>query len=147
MYGVNVLMSESFHSKLSPAVRQGLRRVDVVCLKGSSIPMAIYTCDRSNLLWVARKAVDQFGADRVIEEFHRVFEEGMDAFVSGDWQASKEYFEQALFICPRDKPAKRILMHMDTPESYPDSGYHDASGSRGLAGLSHLTVQVISYSV
>lgn len=122
LYGVNVLMSESFHSKLSKRVRGGLRRIDVVCLKGSSIPMAIYTCDRSNLLWVARKAVDQFGADRVIEEFHRVFEEGMDAFVSGDWQGSKEYFEQALFICPRDKPAKRILMHMDTPENYPDYG-------------------------
>ena len=52
MYGVNVLMSESFQSKLSPQMKQGLRRVDVVCLKGSSIPMAIYTCDRSNALWV-----------------------------------------------------------------------------------------------
>merc|ERR1719488_181672 len=48
MYGVNVLMSESFHAKLSPSMQKGLRRVDVVCLKGSSIPMAIYTCDRSN---------------------------------------------------------------------------------------------------
>ena len=62
MYGVNVLMSESFQSKLSPAVKQGLRRVDVVCLKGSSIPMAIYTCDRSNALWITQKAVDKFGA-------------------------------------------------------------------------------------
>merc|ERR1719152_573670 len=38
MYGVNVLMSESFFGKLSPEVKQGCRRVDVVCLKGSSIP-------------------------------------------------------------------------------------------------------------
>merc|ERR1719230_1886178 len=63
MYGVNVLMSESFHSKLSPATKQGCRRVDVVCLKGSSIPMAIYTCDRSNGLYVAPDAIKKFGED------------------------------------------------------------------------------------
>ena len=51
-----------YHDKLSPAVQQGLRRVDVVCLKGSSIPMAIYTCDRSNALWVAQKAIEKYGA-------------------------------------------------------------------------------------
>ena len=65
MYGVNVLMSESFFGKLSDSIQQGCRRVDVVCLKGSSIPMAIYTCDRSNALYVAQKAVDKYGADQV----------------------------------------------------------------------------------
>merc|ERR1719263_2006073 len=82
MYGVNILMSESFHSRLSPAVQQGLRRVDVVCLKGSSIPMAIYTCDRSNGLYVAPEAIKRYGEDNVIPEFQRIFEEGMDAFVA-----------------------------------------------------------------
>jgi class 3 adenylate cyclase len=122
MYGVNVLMSESFQSKLSPQTKKGLRRVDVVCLKGSSIPMAIYTCDRSNALWVAQKAIDTYGPDKVIDEFQRLFEEGMDEFVSGNWQGSKTFFEQALAICPRDKPSQRILMHMDTPENHPDYG-------------------------
>jgi class 3 adenylate cyclase len=122
MYGVNVLMSEMFYKKLSPTTQAGLRRVDVVCLKGSSIPMAIYTCDRSNALYVSQKAIDQFGTDNVIEEFQRVFEEGMDEFVSGNWQASKVCFETALAICPRDKPSQRILMHMETPEKYPDYG-------------------------
>jgi len=122
MYGVNLLMSESFQSKLSPQMRQGLRRVDVVCLKGSSIPMAIYTCDRSNALWVSQKAIDKYTPEKVIEEFQRIFEEGMEEFVSGNWQASKTMFEQALSICPRDKPSQRILMHMDTPENHPDYG-------------------------
>ena len=122
MYGVNVLMSESFQSKLSSQMRAGLRRVDVVCLKGSSIPMAIYTCDRSNALWVSQKAIDKYTAERVISEFQRIFEDGMDEFVSGNWQASKSLFEQALSICPRDKPSQRILMHMDTPENHPDYG-------------------------
>ena len=55
-------MSQYFYDKLSPACKEGTRRVDVVCLKGSSIPMAIYTCDRSNALWITQKAVDKFGA-------------------------------------------------------------------------------------
>ena len=45
-------------------------------------------------------------ADQVVEEFHRIFEEGMDCFVAGDWGASKSYFEQALAIVPRDKPSQ-----------------------------------------
>ena len=92
MYGVNILMSESFFSKLSPAMQKGLRRVDVVCLKGSSIPMAIYTCDRSNGLYVAPEAIKRHGEENVIGEFQRVFEEGMDAFVAGDWSTSKGHF-------------------------------------------------------
>ena len=44
----------------------------------------------------------------------------MDEFVAGNWQASKQMFEQALSICPRDKPSQRILMHMDTPDNHPD---------------------------
>jgi len=122
MYGVNVLMSESFFGKLSTAVQSGCRRVDVVCLKGSSIPMAIYTCDRSNALYVAQRAIDRYGTERVVEEFQQTFEEGMDAFVAGDWGHSKSLFELALWICPRDKPAARILMHMDTHENHPDYG-------------------------
>ena len=122
MYGVNILMSESFHSKLSPAMQKGLRRVDVVCLKGSSIPMAIYTCDRSNALYVSRKAIDKFGEHDVVDEFQRTFEEGMDEFVSGNWGASKTLFEKALWICPRDKPSQRILWHMDTHDNHPDYG-------------------------
>jgi class 3 adenylate cyclase len=122
MYGVNVLMSESFRDKLSPSTQGGLRRVDVVCLKGSSIPMAIYTCDRSNAIYVAQRAIDKYGTDKVVTEFQRIFEEGMDEFVAGNWQASKGFFETALTICPRDIPSQRILMHMDTPENHPDYG-------------------------
>ena len=35
---------------------------------------------------------------------------------------AKTLFEKALWICPRDKPSQRILMHMDTPEAHPDYG-------------------------
>jgi len=122
MYGVNILMSQYFVDKLSVPVRAGLRRVDVVCLKGSSIPMAIYTCDRSNALYASRAAVERLGKERVIETFQQIFEEAMDAFVKGDWPAAKSGFEQSLEICPHDKPCRRILWHMDTPESRPDFG-------------------------
>jgi len=122
MYGVNILMSEYFVSKLSPPVQEGLRRVDVVCLKGSSIPMAIYTDDRSNALHAAQDAVDRYGADQVIPEFKRIFDDAVDSFVKGDWPAAKTALEAASDICPNDKPCKRLLAHMDTPENKPDFG-------------------------
>ena len=121
-YGVNILMSQYFYDKLSPAVKQGVRRVDVVCLKGSSIPMSIYTCDRSNALYVEQSAIDKYGEENVIGEFQRIFEEGVDNFVQGDWAEGKKCFEMCLTICPRDKPARRLLMHMDTAENHPDFG-------------------------
>lgn len=122
MYGVNILMSEYFFDKLSPAMRKGLRRVDVVCLKGSSIPMAIYTCDRSNALYVAPAAIAKHGEDSVIETFQAGFEEAMTNFVKGDWATAKTGFEAALEICPRDKPSQRILWHMDTDANQPGYG-------------------------
>jgi len=122
MYGVTILMSEFFAGRLSKEVRQGLRRVDVVCLKGSSIPMAIYTCDRSNGIYCATAAIERYSADKVVNAFQEVFEKGMDMFVEGKWDVAKTCFEEALWICPRDKPSKRILMHMDTAEGQPDYG-------------------------
>eukprot|EP00966_Prymnesium_polylepis_P310520 7174294-Prymnesium_polylepis.1 len=101
MYGVTILMSEFFASRLSPQVKVGLRRVDVVCLKGSSIPMAVYTCDRSNGLYCTTAAIERFTADAVVQEFQTTFERGIDAFVAGQWGEAKSLFEQALWICPR----------------------------------------------
>ena len=84
--------------------------------------MAIYTCDRSNALHVEQAALLKYGAEDVIKEFQRIFEEGVDNFVQGDWGEGKRCFELCLQICPRDEPAKRLLMHMDTAENYPDYG-------------------------
>mmetsp|Transcript_5252 Transcript_5252/g.11424 ORF Transcript_5252/g.11424 Transcript_5252/m.11424 type:complete len:929 (-) Transcript_5252:902-3688(-) len=122
MYGVTILMSEHFVSRLSRATKVGLRRVDVVCLKGSSIPMAIYTCDRSNALYCTPRAVAEFGEGQVVAEFQRRFEAALDLFVSGDWRAAKVGFEGALAICPHDKPSKRLLWHMDAAANRPDYG-------------------------
>lgn len=84
--------------------------------------MAIFTCDRSNGLFVSPEAIQKYGEDEVVEVFQKTFELGMDCFVGGDWATSKTHFEAALAICPRDKPSNRIIMHMDTPEAHPDYG-------------------------
>ena len=42
-------------------------------------------------------------------------------------QVSKTLFEEALWICPRDKPSQRILMHMDTHDNHPDYGLASTS--------------------
>ena len=89
MYGVTILMSEFFASRLSPEMKVGLRRVDVVCLKGSSIPMAIYTDDRSNGLYCTTAAIERYSADKVIQEFQATFEKGIDLFIAGKWDEAK----------------------------------------------------------
>ena len=40
----------------------------------------------------------------------------------GDWGEGKKCFELCLQIYPRDKPARRLLMHMDTADNHPDFG-------------------------
>jgi class 3 adenylate cyclase len=122
MYGVTILMSEYFVDKLSEAARLGLRRLDVVCLKGSSIPMSIYTCDRSNALYCSRPAVARLGAERVVAEFQRVFAKGLDGFVAGEWGRARAALQTALEICPHDKPAQRLMWHMDSRQANPEYG-------------------------
>ncbi len=69
-----------------------------------------------------RSLVSCVHVSQVVGQFQRVFEEGMDAFVKGNWGAAKVAFEGAQAICPLDKPSKRIMWHMDTPENAPDYG-------------------------
>jgi len=38
------------------------------------------------------------------------------------WLTEELGFDAAIDICPSDKPSKRILKHMDTPENQPDFG-------------------------
>lgn len=47
-YGVYFLMSGSFYALLSPQIQELCRHLDRVCVKGSVVPMDIYTFDVSN---------------------------------------------------------------------------------------------------
>ena len=40
--------------------------------------------------------IDKYGAESVIKEFQRIFEEGVDNFVQGDWGEGKKCFELCL---------------------------------------------------
>lgn len=122
MYGCNILMSEYFVDKLSDRLKEGVRLVDVVCLKGSSVPMRVYTDDRSNALHFSMESTRIFGADKVYGAFTEVFNKGMDGFVKGDWATAKTNFESGLRFLPHDKPCKRILWHMNTADNYPGYG-------------------------
>ena len=46
-----------------------------------------------------KKAMEQHGQEKVIGEFQRTFEEGMDEFVAGNWGASKVCSEQQPHTC------------------------------------------------
>jgi len=122
MYGVNILMSEELVNRLSPSVKKGVRLVDVVCLKGSSQPMKVYTDDRSNGLYFSTSAISEHGQEKVYQKFLEIYEQGMDQFVAGNWEQARVCFEGALKMVPDDKPCKRILWHMNTKDMYPGYG-------------------------
>eukprot|EP00945_MAST-04E_sp_MAST-4E-sp1_P008125 g8125.t1 len=44
-YGVSLLLSEAFYSELTPTMQEECRGLDRVTLKGSAVPMSLYTYD------------------------------------------------------------------------------------------------------
>jgi class 3 adenylate cyclase len=48
MYGVQLLLSEWFVGELSPEVMKNCRRLDKVTVKGSQVPMELWTFDISS---------------------------------------------------------------------------------------------------
>jgi len=135
IYQCNVLLTGQFYDLLSEHLKVGLRLVDHITLKGGHKPLRIYACDRSNLwLKVSPELLDIYGAEAAYEHFSRVFHEGMDAFIRGEWKAATEKFEAALDFCPRDEPTKLLLKEMARRSSDPGTptapadwkGYHES---------------------
>lgn len=122
MYGVNILMSEEFVNRLSPSTNKGVRLVDRVCLKGSTRPMSIFTDDRSNALYFTEESLRIHGDEAAYSKFYEVYQQGMQAFIDGDWSKARMALESALMMVPYDLPCKRVLWHMQTKETYPGYG-------------------------
>ena len=61
----------------------------------------------------------------MIEEFQAKYELGMDCFVAGQWENAKRHFNDAKWICPRDKACEVLLRTMNSTED--DNKYGLAS--------------------
>jgi len=135
-YQVNILMSGQFYDLLSPHIKTGVRLIDHVTLKGGHKPFRIYCCDRSNLsLKMTARMIEVYGADDAYEQFSKVFHEGVNAFIKGDWTTASLKLAAAREFCPEDEPTRLLEEEMNNCSINADrltapidwTGYH-ASG-------------------
>jgi len=124
-FGTPLLVSGPFVNEMSPAARAMCRKIDVVTVKGSQIPLELWTCDISNFdIFGARaltpvivdgeqKAVDLLAIKKGIQkdfddEFKRVFEEGVELYIKGDWDLARVKIDECLGIYDGDGPCNSL---------------------------------------
>eukprot|EP00590_Aulacoseira_subarctica_P011267 CAMPEP_0172437614 /NCGR_PEP_ID=MMETSP1064-20121228/72353_1 /TAXON_ID=202472 /ORGANISM="Aulacoseira subarctica , Strain CCAP 1002/5" /LENGTH=885 /DNA_ID=CAMNT_0013186105 /DNA_START=2352 /DNA_END=5007 /DNA_ORIENTATION=+ len=123
-FGLSILMTERFHELLSPEAQRYCRKVDVVTVKGSNIPMPIYTYETmQNQIFPALQVPKFSGLDlkTVLSQqaldytpldwtqdpdlvqlriqstlaFRTAFDGGLQCYLSGQWYQARTLLEQA----------------------------------------------------
>lgn len=106
-YGVQLLMSGPFVRRVSPYLRDQCRPVDCVTVKGSNVPIMLYThlpSELASLDLPAELADDLFATAN--EAFH-LYKSG------SDWQKAQMLLRKCLDIFPGDMVARKLLSVMD----------------------------------
>ena len=128
-FGTPLLVSGPFINELSSDAQKLCRKIDVVTVKGSQIPLELWTCDISNYDYEAfdavapvvengeQQAVDiikvKSGVQRDFSAvFKHNFEQGVDQYIRGDWNAAKVMIEKALSIYKDDGPSNSLFRVM-----------------------------------
>jgi class 3 adenylate cyclase len=146
VYGVPLLISGSLYDMFSSKVQGYCRKIDVIKIKGMSLPISIYTSDcefshfqqgrfvsrkkdgfvkkrnllRKKLTSGEVKTDTLFDKSREValmrkgfnDEFFKVFELGILAYVLGDWHDAKVKLEKALALRAKDGPSLAILNYI-----------------------------------
>ena len=128
MYKTPLLMSGFFVDELSPAARSFCRMLDVVSVKGSQVPLELWTFDISNYpdetLLPSFDPDDknyQLPVDFANDLYYRELQKGIDPlfmaafndalqdYLAGDWKNAKIHLTEALKKDPDDGPSKTIM--------------------------------------
>ncbi|GMH49042.1 hypothetical protein TrRE_jg13570 [Triparma retinervis] len=129
-FGTPLLVSGPFVNEMSAAARAMCRKIDVVTVKGSQIPLELWTCDISNFDVTCLEALSpriQDGAQKAIDlavikkgvqrdfdtEFKMIFEEGVDFYIKGDWEQARDRIDKCLGIYSGDGPCNSLSRVMD----------------------------------
>nr|CCA17596.1 Voltagegated Ion Channel (VIC) Superfamily putative [Albugo laibachii Nc14] len=110
-FDVPMLLSEWFVEELSPEARQFCRKIDRVAVKGSEIPMDLWTFDigtypstgipaiivegEQKPVAFAHDSVYQTLQEAIPREFFASFEQGITAYFDGRWQIAKDKLHRA----------------------------------------------------
>jgi class 3 adenylate cyclase len=142
-YHVDILISHYLHCLLSPAAKKLCRKVDRVTVKGSALPMELFTYDIVNItksigyqhadpdpVVDAARCID-FETDEeflglqkgIHPNFKPLYEAGIDAYLSGDWGLARTKFEAAKALKDDDGPIQTLMevleeSHFVAPESW-----------------------------
>ncbi|MFH0878215.1 MAG: adenylate/guanylate cyclase domain-containing protein [Lentisphaerota bacterium] len=95
-YGVSTVMGEETFIKAREVVEA--RRLDVVTIKGKTQPVTMYEL-------MARKGALDEARRRMVSQYEQALEE----YRKRDFGSAASKFEQALQICPTDKPSALLL--------------------------------------
>lgn len=128
-FDVPMLLSEWFVDELSAEARQFCRKIDRVAVKGSEIPMDLWTFDIGHyptegvppIVVEGKQKAVEFGVDpiyKTLQEgipkaFFENFHEGIGAYFGGKWDHAKEKLGAANQIW-EDGPTKVVLKVMET---------------------------------
>ena len=151
-FGTELLLSEWIVAELSPAARQKCRLIDRICVVGSKIPMEIWTVDIFN--WNIENFLHpDFSADgtqRSVDfatnahlsqmsegmdaRWRPLFDEGITAYLAGDWPLAIKKLEEAKSLNPTDGPTKSCLKQMKVRGNVAPEDWLDEKG-RGFRQL------------
>lgn len=144
-----LLLSEWLVGELSEAARSGCRMIDRVTVKGSQVPMSLYTYDiyfdsmkiyAKDFLKPKFNAMGEqepvtFGSEEfqflrhgIHPEFFETFDLGLNYYLSGNWQQAKEYLEKAN-MSKADGPTQVLLKVMEK------NGFTKPAGWKGHRAL------------
>ena len=126
MYKTPLLMSGFYVDELSPAARSFCRMIDVVSVKGSQVPLELWTFDISNYPEETLKPdfdddAHQIPVDFANDLYYRELQKGIDPqfmaafndalqeYIAGDWKKAKGHLTDALKRYPEDGPSRTLL--------------------------------------
>eukprot|EP00592_Proboscia_alata_P007332 CAMPEP_0194354602 /NCGR_PEP_ID=MMETSP0174-20130528/2717_1 /TAXON_ID=216777 /ORGANISM="Proboscia alata, Strain PI-D3" /LENGTH=893 /DNA_ID=CAMNT_0039123605 /DNA_START=273 /DNA_END=2951 /DNA_ORIENTATION=+ len=123
-FGVAILMTKRFHELMSTDAQEHCRKIDVVTVKGSAVPMDILTFDtlqdqefpelhppkysNLSLVDVLNQQADEYSSSIWVQDsdltqlrrlatpiFRDIFENGMNNYLSGNWAKARVLLEKA----------------------------------------------------
>ncbi|KDO29474.1 hypothetical protein SPRG_06013 [Saprolegnia parasitica CBS 223.65] len=148
-FQVPMLISEWFMDELSPFAKTHCRKIDRVTVKGSEIPMDLWTFDIGNYSIDCDPIVDPNGVQMPLDyekndilprlqegiprAFFSTFKEGMQAYLDGDWAKAHALLSTA-YETYRDGPTNVLLTILRT-ESADPNGYACPTWWKGFRPL------------
>lgn len=132
-FNVPLLMSHCFYNCLSERIQQYCRCIDCVVVKGSSKPIALYTCDYNKASRINRfTGVTDLALLQtdLTPEFYTLFQSGLEAYFSGAWNEARRHLTQIVETFERiDGPTMTLLRVIS---SYDGQVPNDWAGYREL---------------